>query len=153
MSDWKLPWTGRCRCERVRFMVTTPPIITMACHCLGCQRMTASAFSLSVLVPASGFAVTQGEVVPGGRQVDQEHFHCGFCKSWMFTRAVGIDAVNVRAMMLDDHQWFQPWAETATSEALPWARTGAKHSFPNIPSPDVFGPLVADFAANAPRPG
>jgi hypothetical protein len=152
MADWKLPWTGRCRCERVRFTISAPPIITMACHCLGCRRMTASAFSLSVLVPGSGFVVTEGEVVLGGRQKEPPHFHCAFCKSWMFTRPPGMDAVNVRAMMLDAHQWFQPWVETARSEALPWAHTGAKHSFPDIPSSEVFPPLVADFAANAPRP-
>ena len=37
------------------------PLITMACHCTGCQRMTASAFSLSALYPSGGFEVTEGE--------------------------------------------------------------------------------------------
>ncbi len=27
----------------MRFQITAPPLLTMACHCTGCQRMTASA--------------------------------------------------------------------------------------------------------------
>lgn len=154
MSDWKLPWTGACRCEKIRLRVTAPPIVTMACHCAGCQRMSASAFSLSILVPGSGFEVTQGEPVIGGLHGDSRHFHCEWCKSWMFTRppaAIG-DLVNVRATMLDDHRWYAPFVETCTSEALPWARTGAVHSFANIPPAEAFGPIAAEFATKGPRP-
>ena len=58
MSVENLPREGSCRCNRVRFSVSQPPVITMACHCTGCQKMTASAFSLSALIPASAFTVT-----------------------------------------------------------------------------------------------
>jgi hypothetical protein len=154
MTDWKLPWSAACRCERVRMRITAPPIVTMACHCLGCQRMTASAFSLSVLVPASGFEVVLGETVIGGLGGATRHFHCAHCKSWLFTRPDGMDGfVNVRATMLDDHGWFAPFVETCTAEALPWARTGAAHSFPNIPPPEAFGPIAAEFAQVGARPG
>jgi hypothetical protein len=60
--------------------------------------------------------------------------------------------VNVRATMLDDHRWFVPFVETSTAEALPWARTGATHSFPNIPAPGTWGPIVAEFARVGARP-
>lgn len=151
-DDWKLPWRGRCRCERVRFEITAPPLGTMACHCMGCQRMTASAFSLSVLVPAAGFTVS-GDVVIGGIHGPDRHFHCDHCKSWMFTRPNGMETlVNVRATMLDDHAWFVPFVETATSEGFAWAKTGARHSFPNLPGPEAFGPIVEEFARLGARP-
>ena len=153
-DDWKLPWTGGCRCDRVRFRITAPPIGTMACHCRGCQRMSASAFSLSVLIPAPGFTVTQGETVIGGIHGASRHHHCDYCKGWMFTRPEGMadQFVNVRATLLDDCSWFVPFVETATSEGLPWAKTGAKHSFPNIPDGSAFAPLVEEFAKHAARP-
>jgi hypothetical protein len=153
MTDWKLPWAGGCRCDRVRLRISAPPIVTMACHCAGCQRMSASAFSLSILVPSVGFEVTAGEPVIGGLHGASRHFHCPHCKSWMFTRPDGLDElVNVRATMLDDHAWFAPFVETCTSEGLPWAKTGAPHSFPNIPPNEAFPPLMAEFAAKGPRP-
>jgi len=152
MTDWKLPWDGGCRCDQVRIHITAPPLVTMACHCTGCQRMSASAYSLSILVPAPGFAVTSGEPVIGGLHGDSRHFHCPHCKSWMFTRPKGLDLVNVRATMLDDHAWYAPYVETCRAEGFAWAATGAVHSFPSIPGNEVFGPLVAEFAERGPRP-
>lgn len=153
MTDWKLPWTAACRCARVKLRITAPPLLTMACHCTGCQRMTASAYSLSVAVPAPGFEVVEGEPVIGGLHGASRHYHCPHCKSWLFTRPEGLDElVNVRATMLDDHGWFVPFVETCTAEGFAWARTGAAHSFANIPEPAAFGPLVAAFAAKGARP-
>jgi hypothetical protein len=60
--------------------------------------------------------------------------------------------VNLRASTLDDHTWYAPFVETSTAEALPWAKTGAKHSFPNIPALEVWGPIVAEFATSGPHP-
>ena len=55
--------------------------------------------------------------------------------------------------MLDDFTWFEPFIESYTSEALPWAKTGAKHSFAEFPGMDDYGPLVAEFAEKGARPG
>lgn len=115
--------------------------------------MSASAFSLSILVPSSGFEVTAGEAVIGGLHGADRHFHCEYCKTWAFTRPAGMDAfVNVRATMLDDHAWYWPFVETCRAEGFPWATTGALHTFPNIPPPEAFGPIAADFQSRGPRP-
>lgn len=66
MSDWKLPWDGGCLCGGVRFRINAAPLLTMACHCTGCQKLSASAHSLSIAVPREGFAVTKGQLVTGG---------------------------------------------------------------------------------------
>jgi hypothetical protein len=153
MSDWKLPWSAGCRCERLRMTISAPPVVTMACHCTGCQRMSASAFSLSILVPASGFAITQGETEIGGLHGPSQHHHCSYCKTWAFTRPDGMDGfVNLRATMLDDHAWFSPFVETCRAEGFPWASTGAVHSFPNILPPEAFGPIVSQFLREGARP-
>jgi hypothetical protein len=126
----------------------------MACHCAGCQRMSASAFSLSILLPSSGFAVTQGEPVIGGLHGASRHHHCPHCKTWAFTRPAGMDGfVNLRATMLDDHAWYAPYIETCRAEGFPWATTGAAHSFPQDPPEEVFEPIVAEFRQRGPRPG
>jgi hypothetical protein len=148
MLEPALPWEGGCRCGQVRLRLTAPPLLTMACHCTGCQRMTASAFSLSVAFPSEGFAVTLGEPVIGGIHGEARHHHCPRCKSWLFTRMPGLDwLVNVRATMLDDPSWFAPFIETYTREKLPWAVTPAVHSFPDLPAMDAFPGLIAEYAA------
>jgi hypothetical protein len=60
--------------------------------------------------------------------------------------------VNLRATMLDDHSWFVPFVETATAEALPWAKTDAVHSFPNFPETAAFQAVVPEFAERGCRP-
>jgi hypothetical protein len=152
-SDWKLPWTGGCRCGRTRFEVTEAPLLAAACHCAGCQRMTASAFSLSLAVPSKGFNLLQGDPEIGALHGPSRHFYCAYCKSWVFTRPEGLDwLVNLRATMLDDHAWFVPYAEFFTDERLPWARTPAVHGFPGMPPAEVFQGLIEGYAREGARP-
>lgn len=154
MSDWKLPWDGGCMCEAVRFRVTAPPLLTLACHCRGCQRLSASAYSLTMSVPVAGFAVTRGEPVLGGMHGPHRQLYCSHCKNWIFTRPQGLDdfLVNIRATMLDDHAWVEPFVEVNTSEAFPWAKTGAPHRFATQPDMGGFQPLVEEFATKGSRP-
>ncbi len=143
-----LPVQGSCRCGQVRLRISAPPILTMACHCTGCQKMSASAFSLSAAIPSEGFEVTEGEPVIGGLHGDDaHHYHCPYCKSWMFTKPAGMDwFVNLRPTMLDDPKWFVPFIETYTSEKLPWATTPATHSYETFPPMEDYEGLAKEFA-------
>ena len=150
MSQPTLPWMGGCRCGQVRVKVSAPPLMTMACHCTGCQKMSASAYSLSAAIPSEGFEVTQGEPVIGGLHGTSRHYFCPHCMSWMFTRPEGVDFfVNLRPTMLDDTSWFTPFIETFTSEKLPWAATGAPHSYETFPPYEAFDGLIQDYGAQA----
>lgn len=153
MSDWQLPWSGGCRCGDLRFTVTAPPLIASACHCTGCQAMTSSAFSLSLALPADGFALDAGTPVIGGLHGPSRHHFCARCLTWVFTLPAGMDGlVNLRATLLDDHAWFVPFIEFWTVEGLPWARTPAVHSFATEPDDADFEGLIAEYAAHGARP-
>ena len=124
MPDTPLSLDGACRCGQTRFRVTRPPLLTMACHCTGCRRMAASAYSLSAAIPTDGFAVTQGDPVIGGLHGATRHYFCPACLTWLFTRPQGVEFfVNIRPTMLDDCRWSAPFIETWTREKLPWAVT------------------------------
>jgi hypothetical protein len=152
MSEWRLPWDGGCRCGKSRIRVSAPPLLASACHCKGCQRMTASAFSLSLAIPADGFAVT-GDPVIGGMHGATRHYFCPRCMSWMFTRPEGMDAfVNLRPSMLDNHDWFVPFIEVWTRERLPWTSTPAVHSFATQPEFEEYAGLIEAFARQGARP-
>ena len=144
-----LPMEGGCRCDRVRIRVTSVPLMTIACHCNGCQRMSSSAFSLSAMFLAEALQITQGEPVIGGlRGADAQHLFCEHCMTWMFTRpAIAPHVVNVRPTMFDDHAWFSPFVECFTKAKLPWAVTGAVHSFEEFPPMDAYEGLMKSFAA------
>lgn len=149
MSSIPLPLTGTCRCGRVEIEVSKAPICTAACHCPGCQKMSSSAYSLTAMVPADGFAVTKGETVIGGRHgQDLHHQFCDHCKTWMFTRVAGVDwFVNVRPTMLEETAWFRPYMETFTKTRLPFAETGAVRSFAEFPAMEELKPLMREYRA------
>ncbi|MGV2101588.1 GFA family protein [Rhizobium sp. 21-4511-3d] len=149
MSENALPWEGGCRCGQVRLKISAKPLLTMACHCTGCQKMSSSAYSLSAAVPTEGFEVTKGEPVIGGLHgPEAHHYFCPNCMTWMFTRPEGMDwFVNVRPTMLDDLGWFTPFIETWTSEKLAFAETGARHSYPALPEMDAYEGLVKEYMA------
>ena len=142
------PLQGGCRCGQVRFEVTEAPLLTMVCHCRGCQQMTGGAFSVSAMYPAAGFKVTAGEPVTGGLHGPTKHMHCPHCLSWVFTLPDQADwLVNVRATMFDDPSDFVPYVETYTDEMLPWAKTPAVRSFPKFPEIAEYQGLVNEFRA------
>jgi hypothetical protein len=154
MSEPMPPRQGGCRCGRIRFAVTATPLVTMACHCRGCQQMTASAFSLSAAIPTSGFALTKGEPVPGGLQEGSlQHAFCPHCKSWVFTRFVGMDHfVNLRSTLLDEPgDWTTPFVETFTSEKVGWVTTPAVHSFPAFPPMEAWEGFTQAYAEQQER--
>lgn len=152
-DDWKLPWDGGCRCGAVRIRVTRPPLLSLACHCRGCQRMSASAYALSLTLPIEGLEVTRGEPVLGGLRAEPKHYHCPDCKSWMFTKPSSLPwMVNLRPSMLDDHGWVRPFVELFRGEGYPWAGTGAPHSFETGPPDEEFYKLSQAFAKEGARP-
>ena len=148
MNTPRLPLEGSCLCGAVRVRVTAPPLLTLACHCRDCQKLSASAYSLALMVPAEGFAVT-GDLTLGGLRTERrEHNFCPKCLTLVFTRIKGAETrVNLRASVLDDLSWFEPYVELMTEEKLPWSSVPAVHSFARFPeSLQELEALIADYA-------
>jgi len=126
----------------------------MACHCRGCQRMTASAFSLALAIPAEGFELTAGEPVLGGLHGPTQQYFCPHCLSWLFTRTARLEGmVMLRTPLLEDAAAFPPFVDIYVSEKLPWAQTGAKHAYPQFPSLEDYGELMRAYAAGVAEEG
>jgi hypothetical protein len=104
-------------------------------------------------LPSEGFEITSGEPVLGGLRSEHRQYYCPWCKSWVYTRPDGLDwMINLRPSVLDDHQWVVPFIETYTAEKLPWATTPARHRYETVPDASLYESLIAEFAAESPRP-
>jgi Uncharacterized conserved protein len=148
----EFPKTGACRCGAVRLMVSAAPVMTAACHCNGCKKMSSSAFSLTAMIPSETLTVA-GEVVKGGIQGPElDHYFCPSCKTWMFTRIIGFDALtNIRPTLFDTQDaeiqdWCRPFIETMAGMRLPWVMTPAEHVFEGMPDMVEFPALLKGFA-------
>ena len=108
--------------------------------------MSGSAFSTTLMMMRAAFELTQGTPVVGGLKGPEiHHQHCPECLSWVFT-TFERPIVNVRAVMMDDTSWVAPFAESWMDEKLPWAQTGARHSYAQFPPPEARDALMTGYA-------
>lgn len=120
-----LPAEGGCNCGQVRYRVSRQPLTCYICHCHLCQKRTGSAFSLSLVVPASGVELIAGEplrserTLPGGGV--NASLTCPACSSRLWTRRDGGPTLNLRAGTLDDASDVRPVAQMWVSSAQAWA--------------------------------
>jgi hypothetical protein len=53
----KLPQTGGCLCGKIGYEITEAPQLVYPCHCVDCQRLTSSAFSMAIVVTDMAFRI------------------------------------------------------------------------------------------------
>jgi hypothetical protein len=121
----QLPLTGGCQCGKLRYETTEAPRATYACHCVDCQRMTSSAFSMAIIVREAAFRLAAGEPRPLQRRADSgrttTRWVCPDCGSWIAgTPRPGTGSRTVRAGTLDDTSWLVPTAHFWTRSKQPW---------------------------------
>lgn len=109
--------------------------------------MSASAYSLSEGYPSGAFRLLRGEPVIGGIHGATRHYHCDYCKSWLYTEPEGVeDFVNVRSTMFDKVRSEPPFVETHVGEALPWASARGQRRYDTLPAMDEWPQLIRQFA-------
>ena len=56
-------WSGGRQCGAIRYEVAFEEVLTLVCcHCRECQRQSASAFGMSLILPRSAFRVAEGSM-------------------------------------------------------------------------------------------
>jgi len=109
--------------------------------------MSASAFSLSEGYSSGAFRLIRGEPVTGGIHGPTRHYHCDYCKSWLYTEPEGVeDFVNVRSTAFDKPRTEPPFVELYVGEGLPWAGTRAERRYQALPQMDEWPQLIQQFA-------
>src|SRR3979490_1085901 len=53
--------TGRCHCGAITYKGAIDPATVGICHCTDCQKLTGSAYRVSVPAPAASFKLLSGE--------------------------------------------------------------------------------------------
>src|SRR3990167_812347 len=72
--------TGKCQCGEICYASKGKAIALYICHCLECQKQSATAFGISLDVPRIGFCLTQGQPKYWRRTTDSGNkLTCAFC--------------------------------------------------------------------------
>lgn len=117
---------GGCHCGALRYEAEVDAEKVGICHCTDCQRLTGSAFSLFVPVPAEAFRLV-GEpkiyvkTAEGGNRRAQAF--CGTCGTRLYASAVGEPTVfNLRVGTMDQRASLVPRMQLWCRSALPWVQ-------------------------------
>ncbi|CUH51906.1 GFA family protein [Shimia marina] len=148
MSKSTFPLTASCLCGQIKITVDSEPILTLACHCQDCQKLTASAFSMTAMLPTEATSI-EGQLTSGGlRGTEKTHYFCKSCLSFIYTQMhYAPERVNLRTAMLQELSCNAPFVELMTDEKLPWAQVPAQHSYAQYPeTSDEFHWLLSEYA-------
>ena len=120
------PCDGGCTCGRVRFRMTSAPLIVHCCHCRWCQRETGASFALNALIEADRVALLgqPPEVVdtPSASGIGQKISRCTHCRIAVWSNYGGSgDKVRfIRVGTLDEPDRLVPDIHIYTASKQPW---------------------------------
>ena len=128
------PFKGSCLCGSVHVHITAPPMLTLICHCRDCQKLTASAYSLTTMFPEDSFSCT-GDLIAGGlKSSGRVHHFCKSCLNFIYSEiGEGSRRINLRTSILDVAALFEPFVELMSDHKMPWVSTPAARSFSSYP--------------------
>jgi len=121
----KIPFTGTCQCGKVRYTVSREPIVTVACHCRDCQKLSASAFSITIVIPRDAFELVSGELAVFERPTDAGGvavcYFCSICGNRVYhENPEKPEFIRLKPGGLDDTSQIRPQAHVWVSRAQPW---------------------------------
>ena len=119
-------FSGGCLCGAVRYECNAEPLGMAICHCTHCQKVSGSAFSVNIVVPApsvtwQGQSGSYADTGESGKPLSRKF--CRNCGSSLATETEALPgAIVIKAGTLDDKSWLKPNYHIWTRSAQPWVQ-------------------------------
>ena len=118
---------GQCHCGHVKYEAEIDPARIAICHCTDCQRLTGSAYRVTVPAPAASFRLLRGTpttyVKTGDNGNQRRHGFCPTCGTPIYSAALEEPpSYGVRVGTLDQRAALPPARQIWCRSALAWTR-------------------------------
>ena len=119
------PTTGTCQCSKVHYKLKQPPIKTVVCHCADCQKVSAGAFTMTMLVKREDFELIKGELSafdrPSASGNTSRCYFCPTCSNRIYhENPDSPEVIRVKPGTLDDTSIIKPEMHVWAKGAQPW---------------------------------
>lgn len=117
--------TGSCHCGAIRYRAEVDPARVTICHCTDCQKLTGTAYRVSVGTRREAFALEQGTpktyVKTAESGARRAQVFCPECGSPLFTYDLAAPEVyGLRVGCIDQRRQLAPGKQIWCGSALPW---------------------------------
>lgn len=117
---------GGCHCGAITYEAEVDPAKTSICHCTDCQKITGTAFRVTVFAPESDYHITAGtpkhyiKIAESGAKRAQGF--CADCGSQLYSTSVGEGpkVYGIRVGTARQRQELVPRRQTWHRSALHW---------------------------------
>lgn len=118
---------GSCHCGAIHYEASVDPERTGICHCTDCQKLTGSAYRVSVPAEEGSFKLLHGHptiyVKHGDSGARRAQAFCGHCGSPLYTYdADRPGAIGLRAGCIEERQRLIPRKQKWCRSALGWTQ-------------------------------
>jgi len=119
---------GECQCGQVAYEAEIDPGGVSICHCSDCQRLTGTAYRVTVSAVREMFRITSGEPKLYVKIADNGHrrlqYFCPCCGSPIYTTGEGEQAgqVGIRLGTVNQRKDLMPQSQFWCSSELKWAQ-------------------------------
>jgi hypothetical protein len=119
---------GTCHCEAIAFTAEIDPDRVTICHCTDCQRLTGTAYRISVSTRRADFALLRGrpqrylKMAESGNR--REQAFCAACGSplWSADADNADSTLGLRVGTLAQRAELAPSRQIWCGSALPWSQ-------------------------------
>ncbi len=118
---------GRCHCGSITYEAEIDSDNVRICHCTDCQRLSGTAFRISVGTPEANFALLSGSpktyVKTGESGARRAQVFCPECGSQIYATAAegdGPKVFNLRTGTIDQRDRLVPRSQIWRRSAQPW---------------------------------
>ena len=121
------PATGTCQCGKVHYRITQPPILTAVCYCTDCQKTSAGALSITMMLKREYFELLRGELAHFDRLADSGNtarcYFCPTCSNRIYhENPASNEVIRLKPGTLDDTSIIKPEMQVWMKSAQPWVK-------------------------------
>ena len=118
--------TGSCHCGAIRYRAEIDPARVTICHCTDCQKLTGTAYRVSVGTGRESFVLEHGTpkvyVKTADSGAERAQLFCAECGSPLLTYDLATpDTYGLRVGCIDQRRQLMPSKQIWCRSALPWS--------------------------------
>tara|TARA_B110001469_G_C9489194_1_gene244865 strand:+ start:313 stop:711 length:399 start_codon:yes stop_codon:yes gene_type:complete len=119
---------GSCHCGKIIFESIIDPMKVRICHCIDCQKLSGTAFRVTVMSEPDGVIFTKGKAKEyikiagnGNRRAQGFCQHCG-SSLYATTEETSNRIYGIRVGTLEQRHELTPCFQTWQCSAVPWLK-------------------------------